>query len=411
MWKMAWRNLWRNRTRTAITITAIALTYSLYIMMVGIQEFMYGGMQESAAKAAGGMVLVQADGYQDDQLNTQVMRDVAPLVDALHNAPAVEHVSTRVILNGLLSTSASALPARILGVDPVAEREFQDLTEYLRDGTLLEGDEEESPIVLGSKIVRDLELELGDRVILSINSTDGELQRALFHLTGVLHTNSEFTDGMLALTTIDAARRAVRDETILTQIGVIGDGTSDQLADVVRGLTAEHDALEVLTWQEAMPDLVGFIEMDRAYGDVMALVIFLVVWFSIMNTFLMVVMERVRELGLVGALGMTPRRIAALVLTETFLLATVALAVGLVVGVAGHLAIDHVGIDTTALYGTDEVDLGGIAMADTVIHSTLSAGRIANITLSVLVMVLLGAIYPAIKAMRMQPAEAMRFYE
>ena len=84
---------------------------------------------------------------------------------------------------------------------------------------------------------------------------------------------------------------------------------------------------------------------------------------------------------------------------------------GLVVGVAGHLVIDHVGIDTAALYGTDEVDLGGIAMADTVIHSTLSAGRIANITLSVLVMVLLGAIYPAIKAMRMQPAEAMRFYE
>lgn len=409
MLKVAWRNLWRNRTRTLITASAIALTYGLYLFMVGIQEFTYGQMEEAAAQAAGGAVLVQGEGFQDSQLNDILIDEPDATMASLAALPGVEAVSGRVIVDGLASTSASSSPLRLQGVDPVAEREFQDLSEYLTEGTYLTGDEKD-PIVLGRSIVEELELELGDRVIVTATDPTGEMRRSLFHLTGVLTTGSKLTDSSLAFTTIPAARNALGAEDALSQVGLLVSVTPDEVAESARAALADRDELEVLTWAEAMPDLVGFIEMDRAYGDVFAIVLFLVVLLAIMNTFLMVVMERVRELGLLSAIGLTPRRLGTLVLLETLFLALVAMAAGLAIGLAAHTATAHYGIDMTAMYG-DQLDVAGVALTDTMIYSVIDVGRWVGSSVNVLLMVLLSAAYPAYKAMRMQPADAMRFYE
>ena len=409
MLKVAWRNLWRNRTRTLVTVTAVAITYGMYLMMMGIQEYTYGQMNDAASKAAGGMVLVQAKGFQDQQLNDMVVGNADHAMAAVKALPEVSHVAPRVLINGLLSTSSAAMPTRLQGVDPAVEMHFQDLSRYVTKGTFLQGDEED-PIVLGSRIVDKLEIEIGDRVILTASGSDGEMQRALFHLTGVLHTNSRLTDETLAFTTIAAARGATGHKDVLSQIGLLGPVDADAMKAAV-GAALSRDDVEVMTWADAMPDLVGFIEMDRAYGNVFAIVMFMVVWFAIMNTFLMVVMERVRELGLLNALGLTPARIAQLVFLETFFLAVVALSVGLGLGLLGHFVIDANGIDMAAMYGTDSVDVAGVALTDTLVRSTITISRWINASLSVLVMVLLSAAYPAFKATRLQPSEAMRFYE
>lgn len=410
MIKIAWRNLWRHRGRTWITIIAIALTYSLYLMMSGIQEYTYLELEEGAAQAAGGAVLVQGQGFQDSQLNDVVLLRGGSVVDVVRDVPGVEHVSGRVILNGLLSTSASSSPARLQGVDPAVESEFQALSGYLREGSFL-GTPEQSPLVVGSEIARELEVGLGDRVVFTATGPDGEMQRALFHVVGVLHTGSKLTDSGLAYTTVAAAQRALRLDDTLTQIGVLGAEAPEVLAARIREALRARDDLEVLTWAEAMPDIVGFIELDRAWGDVFGIVLFFVVLFAIMNTFLMAVMERVRELGLLRALGMTPVKVALLVLNETLFLTLVALAIGITVGLLGHLLVDQVGIDMTVFYGGDTLEMSGIALTDTVIYSEIDPRRWFSISLSVLFMVLFSAAYPAYKASRLAPAEAMRFYE
>lgn len=410
MIKIAWRNLWRHRGRTWITIIAIALTYSLYLMMSGIQEYTYLELEEGAAQAAGGAVLVQGQGFQDSQLNDVVLLRGGSVVDVVRDVPGVEHVSGRVILNGLLSTSASSSPARLQGVDPAVESEFQALSGYLREGSFL-GTPEQSPLVVGSEIARELEVGLGDRVVFTATGPDGEMQRALFHVVGVLHTGSKLTDSGLAYTTVAAAQRALRLDDTLTQIGVLGAEAPEVLAARIREALRARDDLEVLTWAEAMPDIVGFIELDRAWGDVFGIVLFFVVLFAIMNTFLMAVMERVRELGLLRALGMTPVKVALLVLNETLFLTLVALAIGITVGLLGHLLVDQVGIDMTVFYGGDTLEMSGIALTDTVIYSEIAPRRWFSISLSVLFMVLFSAAYPAYKASRLAPAEAMRFYE
>lgn len=408
MLKIAWRNLWRHRTRTWITIAAIALTYALYLMMMGIQEYTYTQMEETAAESAGGMVLVQGKGFQDSQMNDILIANGKQTLQAVRDTEGVERAAPRMLISGLLSTSASSAAARLQGIDPSTEGDFRDTEKYLAEGTWFAGDTED-PIVLGSEIVDQLELKLGDRVILTATDPDGEMRRSLFHLTGILHSGSKSLDQNMAYTSLPMAQSALGVEDQFTQIGVQGPGERAELSERLK--KSLGDDLEVLTWDEAMPDLVGFIEMDRRYGDVFAIILFFVVLIAIMNTFLMAVMERVRELGLMAAIGLSPGRIVGLVLAETFFLTVVSILVGAIIGVSGHLIIDAVGLDMAAFYGGSELDMAGISLTDTTIYSELDAMRWLKVTISVLFMVLLSAAYPAFKAAKLVPAEAMRFYE
>jgi len=414
MWRIAWRNLWRNRTRTIVSVSAIALTYAMFLFSIGMAEAMYGQLEESASKLAGGTVLVHAKGYWDSQTNEFVVDDSASLIRVLSSVDGVDGLAPRVILEGLLSTSSGNAGVRLMGIVPEAERPFQDYAEYIRDGAYfgeVDPDLQGAPLVLGSKIVDDLEVGLGDRIVLTTTDASGEMRRALFHLHGVLHTGMSSMDRGLAFTTISGAQEALGAE-VLTQIGVISEKPEIKDA-MIRATSAAGiiplESLEFLTWQEAMPDLIGMIELDKQFGNLYGVIIFIVVVFAIMNTFLMVVLERIREFGLLGALGLTPRQIAQLVLTESTLLALVAMTIGFVLGLIGHLLMQQYGLDIRALYG--DFDMGGVAIADPIIRSKISVSRWTNATIMIFVLVILSSLYPALKAARLRPAESMRFYQ
>jgi ABC-type lipoprotein release transport system permease subunit len=200
---------------------------------------------------------------------------------------------------------------------------------------------------------------------------------------------------------------------MLTQVGVtLGeDASADSVAAAIRtAVGATDNGLEVLTWRDAVPEMVAFIEIDDAFLYIYILVIFAVVAFAIANTFLMAVMERVRELGLLNALGLRGGGVASLLLAETALLTLLALAVGFAVGYGGHLAIDHWGIPVAA-YGVEDMEVSGVDFADMTMRSHLDPLKWTLATLGVALVSLASALYPAWRAARLAPAEAMRFYE
>ena len=157
--------------------------------------------------------------------------------------------------------------------------------------------------------------------------------------------------------------------------------------------------------------MVGFVELDDAFGYIYLAVIFIVVLFAISNTFLMAVMERVREFGLLSALGLPDRRIGALLLAETVVLTALSMALGLALGTAGHLAAQHWGISLGSTWGIDEIEISGIDMADMVIRSTITPVKWVAASVLVAFATLVSALYPAWRATRLAPAEAMRFFE
>lgn len=421
MWRLAWRNLWRNRTRTLITLSAISLTLALWLVSAGIGDAMYASMHDAAERTAGGTILVNGEGYWAQQTSDHVLDgDVDALVATVAAVPGVEHVIPRVILNGLVSSPRGNAGVRITGVAPADQARLQDLSRHVIEGTfLVPGDDTASkrernkkPIVLGSGVVSDLGLSLGDRVVVTATDASGEMVRALFHLTGVLETGSETMDSVLAFTTLAGAQAAVGMEGQLTQIGVL---LSDRTA---RGATATGIAaaakaaghtVEVMTWDQAMPEMVSFTELDYRMNQVFFVVIFLVVCFGIANTFLMAVMERIRELGLLSALGLSPRKIAGLVMRETWLLALAGIALGLLFGYLGHAWIAANGIDIAALQGSD-FEVSGVIMDDMVLRSRFNATKWGVGIVAVFVLVMISALYPAWRATRVDPATAMRTY-
>lgn len=412
LWRMAWRNLWRHRTRTGIMVSAVALTYALALVGLGIADDGHQRMLDEAIHAAGGHVLVHAEGYWDTRASDAVIRRADAALEAVRGIEGVETAFPRVLVNGLVSTSAGSQPVLLQGVHPELEALLGDPGEDVVEGTFLT-DGRSDPLVLGRRIVDKLDLEEGDRVVLTASGPDGELTRALFHLTGVLETGTRELDEGLGYTTVEAARGAVAMEGMLTQIGVlVEDGASSEVvaARIEDALGPFGEGMEVLTWREALPEMVGFIELDDAFGYVYMAVIFLVVLFSIANTFLMAVMERVRELGLLSALGLRGRRIGWLVLSETVLMTALALAVGFVLGLGGHLAVSHWGI-SMASYGLEDMELAGVDLSDLVMYSTITPIKWVWASVLVAVATVASALYPAWRATRLAPAEAMRFFE
>lgn len=408
--RMAWRNLWRHRTRTLIMLSAVALTYALGLLAMSIGDDGHERMLREAITAAGGDVLVHRKGYWDTRASDAVIDGADSLLAAVTRLDGVAAAVPRVIVTALVSTSVGTRAALLQGIDPEREAAIKDPAEDLSSGTFLEGARD--PIVLGAHLAEKLELRLGDRVVITTTRPDGEVTRALFHLTGIITTGTRQLDELIAYTTLPAARAALGMEDQLTQIGVIAaNGDASTLATRLRaGLDAGAHDLEVLSWQDAVPEMVGFIQLDDAFGYIYLAVILLVVLFSITNTFLMAVMERVRELGLLSALGMNGRRISSLLMWETVLLTVLAMVVGLGLGLAGHLAVDHWGI-SIASYGLDEIEVSGIDFSKMVIRSAINPFKWLIASVAVGGATIASALYPAFRASRLAPSEAMRFYE
>ncbi len=410
--KLAWRNLWRHRTRTLIMTSAVALSYALMLAGLGIADDGHYRMLREAAEAAGGDVLVHGDGYWDTRASDIIIGDGPAVLDQVRGVVEGGTVFPRVLINGLVSTSADNRPVMLQGIDPELEPILHDWPGDLVAGTWFE-DGRDDPLILGHRAVERLELELGDRVVLTASDPEGEMTRALFHLTGIVETGTRQLDETLALTTVAAARAALGHPRMLTQIGVLtGEGADHQrvATDIAAVFDTARTDLEVLTWEEAIPEMVGFIEIDDAFAYIYFVIIFAVVLFSITNTFLMAVMERVREFGLLNALGLKNERIGRLLLSETVLLTALAMTAGFLIGYAGHLAASHWGIPV-ASYGIEELEMSGVDMSELVMYSTINPLKWGVASVLVAISTIASALYPAWRASKLAPAEAMRFYE
>jgi ABC-type lipoprotein release transport system permease subunit len=409
MLKLAWRNLWRNRTRTIIVASAITISYSLMLLFFGISDDGYQQMMDSAAEAAGGDVLIHGDDYWETQSSDIVLDDPDGVIAKVSDIEGVDYVMPRVLISGLMTSPTGNEPVMLQGIDTEKQFAVEDLSEDLVQGAFF-SEKYDHPIVVDQNLREKLDVELGDKLVLTATTPEGEVTRALFRLDGVIELPGAAQMGGIAFTTIPAAQKALQMGERVVQVGAYTADGVDHVAvhRAIEQRLAGSD-VEVLTWEEANPGMVGFIEMDRSFGMLFIFLIIVIVTFAIANTFLMAVMERVREFGLLNAIGLTPKRIGALIMWETVVLAVVSLAVGFGIGLGAHLWISSVGLDMSSLY--EGVDITGVDVSEMVYYSHLDPLKWSLGTLGVFLIVVLSAVYPAWRASQMGPAEAMRFYE
>lgn len=408
--RIAWRNLWRNKTRTGIIISAIAFSYGLMLFIFGLADDSYREMEDGIVEAVGGHVLVHGDGYWDFPTGGQIVDDVDERRAEIDAEASVQATAKRIIAYGLIGTADSSEGAQILGVEPEAEKPFFDLEDKLVDGDYF-GGQRDNPIVMGVDDAETLGLDIGDRVVVTATDIDGDVTRGVFYVDGLLRGSAGQAAEGRAFVEFDELQQILGYGDAATQIGVrVHDGDQRQSMAGQWRAGFEGMDLEVLTWDEAVPELVGLIEMDQAFTYLYVLIIMIIVVLGITNTFLMAVMERVREIGLLSALGLTPRRIGGLIMVETMLVTAISMVIGLGLGLAGHFYMANVGIDIGAVAGMD-MEVAGLELGGMVIHSYLNPVRWITGSVVIFVFVCASALYPAWKATRLAPAEAMRFYE
>lgn len=406
---LAFRNLGRNRRRTAITVLAIAFGLTMVHLMIGVQEGSYDAMIRQGVSALTGHVVVQERSYGERNDEDHVVTDTPAVVQAIRGRLPEAVVAPRLMLGGLLSSSRASSSVGLVGIDPVAEATVQQLDGKVVEGDYLEAGDERG-ILLGTELAKTLGVELGDRVVYMGQHGDAtEMNSRLFRVSGLIRTGATELDAFGAFVDLAAAQDAWGVAGVSHRVTVhLPDPEADaEVAAAIGALLADRADLVALTWAQAMPELYGLIRLDRVSGDVMLVILGLIVAMGVLNTVLMSVLERTREFGVMLAIGLKPSRIAGVILLEGVALGLIGSGVGLGLGLLATWPLVVYGIDYSSFLGSDTMETGGITIS-TVLHARYAPWRIGLYSVGAVVFTTLAALYPAAHVARLEPVQAMR---
>ena len=408
LWVMAWRNLGRNRRRTLLTLASIAFGVFLAIMSMAAQDRNWQDMIDLGARMGGGHVTVQHPEYLDTPSLSRTVSGTAELMEALARDPVVTRVVDRISGQFMVSTARESYGAAFIAFDPDAEDE-QSLSflEAVAEGEMFAADDR-TGMVLGAQLARNLGAETGDKVVYTATDRNGAIVAGLGRVTGLLRTGAPSMDASMVLLPIDAARAVLGyapDEANQVAVFVGDHRVSEAVAARLERDLGEGTA--AVPWYEARPELAAFIAVKVGGGVIMIIVIALMVAAGIFNTVFVSVMERLREFGIMMALGFSPAKLFRLVVYESVWLAVIGLALAGLVTIGPYLYLNQVGIDMSAMLGDTSTDISGIAMASELKFGIYPENLVRILVLAFFAVILAG-LYPAWKAGRVEPVESIR---
>ncbi|MBN2357870.1 MAG: ABC transporter permease [Deltaproteobacteria bacterium] len=403
--RLALRNLRRNLRRSIITGIAISLGLALLIVSSGFGDGAHGAMIEKGVATMAGHVVVQGAGWQQKRDNDILVPDTPAVVSELRAMFPDATVTQRVYLQGLLTSPTGSVGVGLSAVLPDDERRVDDLHQKFTAGSYLDG--QPNGLVLGQTLAETLGVGVGDKVVLMIQKR-GEIVSQLFRVQGLFKVGVDEIDGFYAQIPLATAQQMLGLGREVTQVSLHLKSHKQAAAATERVRAAlAAPGLEILPWQEALPDLFMWIALDDAGLYIMILIIAVVVLLGIVNTVLMSVLERVREFGVMLAIGAAPRQLVLLVLTEAALLGLFAVIVGLALGLLGNWPLAANGLNFSDMTGGQAVEAGGVAL-DLHFRTDLSPGKVALFCLLSFVMTVVSAIYPAVKVATLKPIACLQ---
>jgi len=404
---LAWRNIWRNRRRTLITLFSIAFGVLLAVIFTGIGDSTYGQMIDHSARLGGGHVVVQHPEYAETPSLKRSLQKTDALRTLAEADPDVTRVVSRVSGAAMLSTSSGSVGAMLLGIDPKAEdSETLGIIDALAEGEFFAAADDKG-IILGSTLAENLDVDLGKKVVYTVTDKRGEISSGLARVTGIVRTGSPTIDGGICLLPIDSLRKILAYEADeLTQLAVFVDGHRNSAAVAGRLRDGRPENTAILTWDEAQPDLAGFINMKTTSTMILELIITVLIAAGIFNTLFVSVMERLREFGIMAAIGFSSGQLFALVLWESLWLALCGLIAGVLVTASPYYYLNTVGLDYSKLVG-EGAEVAGVSM-DPIMYVELYGPNAIFIALAIFIATMSAGLYPAWRAGRIAPVETIR---
>jgi len=406
LFRVAWRNVWRNRRRTVIAVVAIALGLALMLffdgLLGGAKQAIYG----NTVKLQGGNVQVHAPGYREKakQMPLFPVADAQAAMQAALAQSQVVAAARRIETGGMVSSREGTMPVVITGIEPEQEAPVSLLAENIVAGRYLEASDEDM-LLIGQALAKTLEVTVDDRVTLVGRATHEQMRRRTMTVIGIYDLNIPEVEKRMVYVSLAEAQTLfdLRDQA--TEVAIFLERVGQEPL-VVEALQAALPGYEVDAWDTLDPSTKQSMEMEDQIMGIFGLIILLIAGVGILNLMLMAVFERTREIGLVAAMGLKRREIVVLFLLE-----------GVLIGLLGALAGGVLGGLVSGYYGTVGLEWAAeaseyselAALLGGRIYFRIGMDMLFSRALTVAIIAALASLYPAWQASKREPAEALHY--
>lgn len=405
LFKLAWRNVWRNKRRTLITLASIGFGLAALLFQQSLIKSLQDQIVEKSTRTYTAHIQVQSNAVTDPKVPDFRIEDPERIYAAVQNIPEIAAWAPKVIFTGLVSSPSTSKGALVVGIDPQREKDLTIIASYLVEGEYLHAGKDRE-VLMGVKLAKELDLRLGEKLVVMVQGADGSLSAESFRVCGLLRTGSPVYDGQIIYIQIQSAQRLLVCGKEVSVVSIRARQT-DHIEPLQRKLKELliQEPVKVLTWKESAHEIVSIQEFQNAILLIVLLVIFSIVALGIFNTLLMSLFERIREFGLMMALGAKPSAVAALIICESLLLGIFGTVLG---NAAGSALVFYFGKKGIPLPIADA--FGYWMPFDRQIYLQFAWKELLFSSAAAILTSLIAAIFPAVRAARLKPAEALRHF-
>ena len=401
--QLAWRNIWRNPRRTIVILIAVFIGVWSMVLLGALMRGIAVGMIKNGIATLTGDIQIHHQGYHDDPAIENSISYPQGLEKTLNELlPAGALWSSRVRVNAIANNARHSSGVTMVGVDPAKEAKVSFIGTAISSGRYLEPNDSNG-ILIGEALLEKFETKIGHKLVLMSQAANQEIASRAFRIVGVFKAEMESTEKQFVFVTLSASQKMLKLGAGISEISILLPQEYENLeVDHKLKSALPHDKFEIQSWQELLPFQTAYLRILDGFMWFWFLIVFVAMGFGVVNTTLMAVFERMREFGLMKALGMKPGWILREVLVESFLILICGMFIGNFMGFLSIYALSGTGIDLSALAAGAEY-----AGMTRVIYPAVAIKDVIVSNLTVLLLGLLVSLYPAIKASRFTPVQAL----
>ena len=399
--KIAWRNIFRNKLRSFVVIGSIAIGVWALVFLISFMSGMIQTYVDNAVKHQTSHLQLHHPEFIKEKESQFTIANSSEVLSQIEEMDFVQTASVRTLTNAMLATSRGTRGVMVRGVDPVTEQTLTELDKTLVSGEYFDP-EKSNQIIIGKNLAEKLSLSERKKVVLTFQDKEGEIISAAFRVAGTYSTGNSMIDDLHVFIAREDLNRLMGDSLMAHQLALLVNDFA-LVEENKQQLMKEHPELLVQTYKEISTDLDLFENQIFVSSALLIAIFMLALVFGIINTMLMAVLERSKEIGVLMAIGMKKASVFWMVVYETFFLGLLSAPLGLGFGVLSVYLLQNKGIDLSN-YGKGMEEFG----LASIVYPNYEPGIYLAMTIGVFITALVGSIYPALKSIRMNPVEAIR---
>lgn len=400
---ISWRNIWRNKVRSLVIIFSVALGIFAGVIAGAFFKGMADQRIKKVINTELSYIQIHNPGFEQTNDFANFIKNAKELQDKVLKLPNVIGVSRRISIQSMAASAETASGVLISGIFPEDEKNVTNISSKLIDGKYFEGISR-NPVVIGKKLAEKLNVRVRSKIIITIQDMENNITSGAFRIAGIYSTNNNmFDESNIFVRFSDIQKLTGFPENAAHEIAININDNENLTAILSEIKAVSENKLDVKSWKELSPEMNYLTEAMDMYMYIFIIIILMALLFGIINTMLMVVMERTKEIGMLMAIGMNKSKVFSMIVLESVMLSLTGGVVGIIIGAI------------SSKYGeTHPIDLSMWAQGyeqlgyDAFVYTKLDPSMLINVTVLVIITGVIAAIYPAYKALKNDPADALR---